>query len=90
LTFDDPRIATITGALRYMGTSFEDDTNTRRLGGYALVDAMASRTLHRGLTGFVAVDNLLDRRYLVGRTGVDTLGAPRMFQVGVRIDSDRF
>jgi hypothetical protein len=90
LTFDDPRIATITGALRYMGHSFEDDTNTKRLGGYALVDAMASRTLHGGLAGFVAVDNLLDRRYLVGRTGVDTVGAPRMFQVGVKLDTDRF
>jgi outer membrane receptor protein involved in Fe transport len=90
LTFDDPRIATITGALRYMGHSFEDDTNSTRLGGYALVDAMASRTLHGGLAGFIAVENLLDRRYLVGRTGVDTIGAPRMFQVGVKIDSDRF
>ena len=90
LTFDDPRIATLTGAVRYLGRSFEDDRNTVRLGGYALVDAMAARRLHGGLTGFVAVDNLLDRRYLVGRTGVDTLGAPRMFHLGVRIDSDRF
>jgi iron complex outermembrane recepter protein len=90
LTFDDPRIATVTGAVRYMGHSFEDDRNTKRLGGYTLVDAMAARRLHGGVSGFVAVDNLFDRRYLVGRTGVDTLGAPRMFHVGVRIDSDRF
>jgi len=90
LSFDDPRIATITGAVRYIGRTYEDDRNTQRLGGFALVDAMAARKLHGGLSGFVGVENLLDRRYAVGRTGVETLGAPRMFHLGVRIDSDRF
>ncbi len=90
LTYDNPRILTITGAVRFVGASYEDDRNTLRLGKYTLLDAIASRRLHGGLSGFVAVDNLLDRRYLIGRTGVDTLGAPRMFQVGLRLDSSAF
>lgn len=90
LTFDDPAIATLTGAVRYVGASYEDERNTRRLGGFAVVDAVAARKIAGGLTGFVAVENLLDRRYAIGRTGVETLGAPRMFQLGLRIDSQRF
>ena len=90
LTFDDPAIATLTGGVRYLGASYEDDRNTLRLGNYALVDAVAARRIAGGLTGFVAVENLLDRRYAIGRTGVDTLGAPRTVQLGLRLDSDRF
>jgi outer membrane receptor protein involved in Fe transport len=90
LTYDNPRVLTITGAVRFVGASYEDDRNTLRLGKYTLLDAIASRRLHGGLSGFVAVDNLLDRRYLVGRTGVDTLGSPRTFQVGLRLDSSGF
>lgn len=90
LTYDNPRLVTITGAVRFVGASYEDDRNTLRLGKYTLLDAIASRTLHGGLSGFVAVDNLLDRKYLVGRSGVDTLGSPRMFQVGLRLDSSAF
>jgi outer membrane receptor protein involved in Fe transport len=90
LTYDNPHLVTITGAVRYVGASYEDDRNSLRLGKYTLIDAIAARKLHGGISGFVAVDNLLDRRYLIGRTGVDTLGAPRMFHVGVRVDSSAF
>jgi hypothetical protein len=31
-----------------------------------------------------AQGNLLDRRYLVGRAGVDTVGAPRTVRAGLR------
>ncbi len=90
LSYDAQRFATLTGGVRLIGASFEDDRNTRRLGGYAVVDALAARKLTGGLTGFVGIDNALDRRYAVARTGADVLGAPRMFHVGLRLDSDRF
>jgi iron complex outermembrane recepter protein len=90
LTFDAPEIATLTGGVRYVDRQFEDDLNSDLLGGYTIVDAVAARRLASGISGFVAVDNLLDRRYLIGRTGIDTLGAPRMFHVGLRVDSKRF
>ena len=55
-----------------------------------IVDARAMRQLHGGLSAFVAVENLLDQRYLVINDAIDTLGAPRIVQVGLRIDSKRF
>lgn len=82
-TFDDASIATITAQVRYLGSQFEDDLNTLPMGSVVLVDARVARLLGHGLTGFVAGENLFDRRYLVGRAGVDTLGAPRTIEVGV-------
>jgi outer membrane receptor protein involved in Fe transport len=55
-----------------------------------IVDARAMRQLHGGVSAFVAVENLLDQRYLVINDAIDTLGAPRIVQVGLRIDSKRF
>jgi outer membrane receptor protein involved in Fe transport len=89
LTFDSPRLVSVTGALRYVGRQYVDTSNTSSLGAFTLVDAIAARKLKRGIAGFVAVENLLDRSY-VGQYGVDTQGAPRTFRVGVRVDSARF
>ena len=89
LTYDDPRRITVTGAVRYIDRQYVDAANTQSLGAYTLVDAIAARTLTRGLAGFVTVENLLDRRYL-GQLGLDTPGAPRTVQLGIRIDSARF
>ena len=48
-----------------------------------LGDALAARRLWGNLAGFAAVENLTDREYLVGRPGIDTVGAPRTFRVGL-------
>jgi outer membrane receptor protein involved in Fe transport len=90
LTFDEPRIVTLAGAVRYIGARFEDDRNATLLRPIAVVDAMAARTLIHGLAGFVAVENLFDRGYVAHVAGVDQLGAPRMLHVGVRLDSARW
>ena len=82
-TFDKPSLATITAQVRYLGTQFEDDLNTKPMDSALLVDARVARTFGHGLTGFLAGENLFDRRYLVGRAGVDTLGAPRTLELGV-------
>jgi hypothetical protein len=42
-----------------------------------------------GVALFGAVENLLDRRYEIGRTPVTTLGPPRLARVGVRVRSPR-
>jgi outer membrane receptor protein involved in Fe transport len=90
LTYDNPRIATLTGAVRYVGRRYADAANTASLGAYALVDAMAVRRIHGGLAGFVAVENLLDRRYLAGPASLETFGAPRTLHLGLRLDTARF
>jgi outer membrane receptor protein involved in Fe transport len=89
LTYDNPRVVTVTGGMRYVDRQYVDASNTASLAAYTLVDAIAARKIKRGIAGFVGVENLLDRRYL-GQYGIDTQGAPRTFRVGVRIDSARF
>ncbi|HEU0036921.1 MAG TPA: TonB-dependent receptor [Kofleriaceae bacterium] len=83
LVFDDPRLVAAAAQVRYLGNQFEDDQNTLPIGAVVLVDARLARRLGAGLTGFATVQNLFDRRYLVGRAGVDTEGAPRTFELGV-------
>ena len=90
LSFDEPKLVTLTGAVRYVDRHYEDDRNTIAVAPYATVDAMAARKLVRGLAGFVAVENVFDRRYVANQAGVDVIGAPRLVQVGLRIDSARW
>ena len=90
VAFDDPELVTLTGAVHYVGTRYEDELETRAARAFAVIDAMAARTLTGGIAGFVAVENLLDRRYVAHDAGVDTVGAPRVFRVGLRVDSARW
>jgi vitamin B12 transporter len=90
LSFDEPRVATITGAVRYAGSRFTDARNTEALAPFTVIDAMATRQLTHGLAGFVAVENVLDRRYVTNVAAIDSIGAPRMVHVGVRLDSARW
>ncbi|WP_225410440.1 TonB-dependent receptor [Stigmatella hybrida] len=85
VTFDAPALFTATVQLRVTGPQFEDDLNTRRMGGYAVVDASVSRRLVGGLEVFAAAENLFDREYLVGRAGVDTVGQPFLARLGLRL-----
>jgi len=80
---DSARIATITAELRYLGPQFEDDLNTQPIGSVVLFDARAERALAAGFSLFVTGRNLFDRHYLVGRSGIDTEGAPRTFELGI-------
>jgi iron complex outermembrane recepter protein len=84
-TFEHARFATLTAQLRYLGPQFEDDLNTLRIGAVVLIDARIARALGRGLTAFVAGENLFDRRYIVGRAGIDTLGTPRTIELGLAL-----
>ncbi|MFT3916440.1 MAG: TonB-dependent receptor [Anaeromyxobacteraceae bacterium] len=68
---------------------WEDDRNTLRIAGAAVVDASVAVRVGGGMELFGAAENLLDRRYLVGRAGIDTVGAPRLIRVGLRIVAGR-
>ena len=71
--------------LRTTGPQFEDDQNVYTLRRATVLDVFAGRTLARGVTAFVAVENLFDATYDVGRTPVLTTGLPRAGRVGVLI-----
>ncbi|MCU1276613.1 MAG: Colicin receptor precursor [bacterium] len=75
--------------LRYMSDQFDDDANQLRLPGYAVVNAQIARRLAPHVDAFVAVENMLNQRYLVGRSGVDTVGEPLFAYGGIRYRAAR-
>ena len=70
--------------LRVQGRQYDDDRNLFPLGGYAVIDAFASKNLSPGVELFLAAENLTNRRYEVGRTPVLTLGPPIVARTGLR------
>lgn len=75
-------VVEVTAQARYLGRQFEDDLNTLPIGSVVLLDARIAHTFNKRITVFAAGENLTDRRYIVGRAGIDTLGAPRTVEVG--------
>ena len=72
-------------ALRWISDQFEDDRNTLRLPGFAVLDVRMARSFAPGWELFAAAENVLDRRYLVGlQGGVATVGQPLFVRAGVR------
>ena len=84
--FEHPAWFNAMAQVRFVGNQFEDDLNTLLLGSYAVVDVTVSRAFARWGEAFLAVENLLDRVYTVGRTtnGVISIGAPRLVHGGFR------
>jgi outer membrane receptor protein involved in Fe transport len=85
VTYADPRGFTGAVQARAFGAQFDDDLNAFELEGYGVVDASAAQELIRGVHVFVAVENLFDADYDVGRTPVRTIGWPRSARVGLRL-----
>jgi outer membrane receptor protein involved in Fe transport len=85
LAFDRPDLVAAQVEVRWLSRAFEDDQNTLPLPAYAVVDATVARAIGRNVEAFLAAENLLDRRYLVGRAGVDTVGAPLLVRAGLRV-----
>jgi len=85
VTYNDPIGFTGSVQARAFGSQFDDDLNLLELQEYGVVDFSASQQLLRGLNVFVAMENLFDKDYDVGRTPLRTIGWPRTARVGVRV-----
>jgi outer membrane receptor protein involved in Fe transport len=79
------RAWTASGVLRVTGAQFEDDLNAYTLRRATVVDAMGSRALGRRASAYVAVENLFDSEYDVGRTPILTIGMPRTARAGLQL-----
>ena len=84
LSYDDVQLAGGSVQLRYLGSQYEDADNTRPMGEALLVDVLGAWHFAQSVDLFLAVQNLLDKTYVVGRAGVDTIGQPRFVHGGVR------
>jgi outer membrane receptor protein involved in Fe transport len=76
---------TASGQLRVTGTQFEDDLNLFTLRRATVMDVFGSRTLSGKVNAFVAVENLFNNEYDVGRTPILTVGLPRAARAGVLV-----
>ncbi len=74
---------------RWTDRQFEDDLNFLALPAYLVVDGMLARPLKNNLRLFIAVENLLGTRYIVGRTPTEQLGTPRLIHGGLALDFSR-
>lgn len=80
-----PRTLTLSAQVRVLGAQFDDDLNQFELDEFAVVDVYAGHSIARGLQAFIAVENLFDTEYDVGRTPLRTIGWPRTVRGGVRM-----
>lgn len=85
LTYAAPRLLTTSAQIRVIGAQFDDDLNQFELRAFSVVDWSASRALARQAHAFVAVENLFDVEYDVGRTPIRTVGWPRTIRAGLRL-----
>ncbi|HEY4562356.1 MAG TPA: TonB-dependent receptor, partial [Thermoanaerobaculia bacterium] len=70
---------------RWAGEQFDDDLNHFPLPGYFVADLSLRRPFGDRLAVFLSAENLFDRKVVTGRTPVETLGNPRLVQVGVSV-----
>lgn len=84
--FRHPGVVNAVVQLRVSSAQFEDDLNELSLPAFVTVDARLGRRLSRRLELFAAVENVTGDRYTVGLTPLPTLGPPRLWRVGLRID----
>jgi outer membrane cobalamin receptor len=74
----------ISAGIRAFGLQFDDDLNRFGLPGYAALQLSAQQQLTKNLTAIAAVENLLDRTYLVALTPNPNTGSPRLWRLGLR------
>ena len=87
--YSNPRILTAAVQFRASGKQFDDDQNRLPLGSFAVIDIMVSRPVNRFIEAFVAAQNLMNERYAVARTPLESLGMPRMIRGGIRFRFER-
>jgi iron complex outermembrane receptor protein len=82
--YGNPSVVTVGLQGRAASSQFDDDQNLFRLGNYFTLDAFVSRRVAHGLEAFVAIENLFNQRYNIGKTPVSTLGPPLLIRSGLR------
>ncbi|MDQ3088452.1 MAG: TonB-dependent receptor, partial [Acidobacteriota bacterium] len=69
---------------RASSAQFDDDLNLFRLEPYFQLDALAAKKFNANMQIFVAVENVFNSRYSIGKTPVRTVSSPINLRVGFR------
>jgi outer membrane receptor protein involved in Fe transport len=84
--YSNPRRINVSFFGRMVGKQYDTTNNGALMGGYFLLDAMASRSIGNGFELFAAAENLLDRGYLFSLNGGPELGLPLVARFGFRYE----
>lgn len=84
LTWSSKRGTMVSGGVRAVGLQFEDDLNTFILPGFAAWHLGMSQNLNRRLAATAAFENLFNREFLTGYSPTPTIGAPRLWRLGLK------
>ena len=82
--YANPSVVTVGFQGRASSSQFDDDQNLFRLGQYFTLDVLVSRRVTHSLEAFVAIENLFNQRYDIGKTPVTLLGPPLLGRAGLR------
>jgi len=86
----NPRHVMLSVQGRYSGAQYDDDLNTLILPRYYVMDLFAGREVRRGLTIYLAGENILNQRYAFTLTPppppLQSLAPPILGRIGVRYD----
>ncbi len=85
-TYADPKLINVSFDGRMVGKQYDSTGNQFLMGGYFVLDAMASRSIGKGVQVYFAAENLLDRGYLFSLNGGPELGLPITARFGVRFN----
>ncbi|MBI4469267.1 MAG: TonB-dependent receptor [Acidobacteria bacterium] len=84
IAYTNPRYLNFAVFGQFVDRQFDDDLNRFSLPGYFVADFSISRPIGESFEVFLAGQNLLNRRYLVG-TNPTTLGSPMIIHAGFRL-----
>ena len=82
--YSNPRIILVSVDGRFIGKQYDDDQNQFPLGNFFVLDAMAARSVGKGVEFFAAVENLFNEHYATPATPVPELGLPIAARFGMR------
>ena len=82
---------TLSAALIYESSRFEDDLNSRVLDGATSLDLRVEQGLSETLSIYAALDNALDANVETAETadGIESFGPPRALRLGLRLRTGR-
>ncbi len=86
MRYSNPSLVTVGLQGRAASSQFDDDQNVFRLASYFSLDTLVSRRINENVEAFVAVENIFNQRYEVGKTPVTTLGPPILVRGGFRLN----
>ena len=74
----------LSASVRSYSSQFDDDVNHFLLPGFASLAAGGKERISKSVWAIAEIENMLNHEYYVGLTPLPTIGAPRLWRIGLR------